>query len=123
MSRRRSTYPQRKKLQEQRLKLPLFPTTTIGSFPQTKEVRTVRAEYKAGKRDDASYESFLRTETEKAVRVQEDTGLDVLVHGEFERNDRVEYFAEQVPWFTGTKKRWCKNNGSHCVSPPTLYCD
>jgi 5-methyltetrahydropteroyltriglutamate--homocysteine methyltransferase len=123
MTRRRSTYPQRKKLQEQSLKLPLFPTTTIGSFPQTKEVRTVRAEYKAGKRDESSYESFLRTETEKAVRFQEETGLDVLVHGEFERNDMVEYFGEQLAGFAVTENGWVQSYGSRCVKPPIIYGD
>ena len=123
MTRRRSTYPQRKKLQEQSLKLPLFPTTTIGSFPQTKEVRTARAEYKAGKRDDSSYESFLRTETEKAVRFQEETGLDVLVHGEFERNDMVEYFGEQLAGFAVTENGWVQSYGSRCVKPPIIYGD
>jgi 5-methyltetrahydropteroyltriglutamate--homocysteine methyltransferase len=123
VTRRRSTYPQRKKLQEQSLKLPLFPTTTIGSFPQTKEVRTVRAEYKAGKRDESSYESFLRTETEKAVRFQEETGLDVLVHGEFERNDMVEYFGEQLAGFAVTEKGWVQSYGSRCVKPPIIYGD
>lgn len=123
MTRRRSTYPQRKKLQEHSLKLPLFPTTTIGSFPQTKEVRTVRAEYKAGKRDASSYESFLRTETEKAVRFQEQTGLDVLVHGEFERNDMVEYFGEQLAGFAVTEKGWVQSYGSRCVKPPIIYGD
>jgi 5-methyltetrahydropteroyltriglutamate--homocysteine methyltransferase len=123
MTRRRSTYPQRKKLQEHSLKLPLFPTTTIGSFPQTKEVRTVRAEYKAGKRDDCSYESFLRTETEKAVRFQEETGLDVLVHGEFERNDMVEYFGEQLAGFAVTENGWVQSYGSRCVKSPIIYGD
>jgi 5-methyltetrahydropteroyltriglutamate--homocysteine methyltransferase len=123
VTRRRSTYPQRKKMQEQSLKLPLFPTTTIGSFPQTKEVRTVRAEYKAGKRDESSYESFLRTETEKAVRFQEETGLDVLVHGEFERNDMVEYFGEQLAGFAVTEKGWVQSYGSRCVKPPIIYGD
>ena len=123
MSRRRSTYPQRRKLQEQSLKLPLFPTTTIGSFPQTKEVRAARAEYKAGKRDDASYESFLRKETEKAVRFQEETGLDVLVHGEFERNDMVEYFGEQLAGFAVTENGWVQSYGSRCVKPPIIYGD
>lgn len=123
MTRRRSTYPQRKKLQEQSLKLPLFPTTTIGSFPQTKEVRTARAEYKAGKRDDSSYESFLQKETEKAVRFQEETGLDVLVHGEFERNDMVEYFGEQLAGFAVTENGWVQSYGSRCVKPPIIYGD
>jgi 5-methyltetrahydropteroyltriglutamate--homocysteine methyltransferase len=123
MTRRRSTHPQRKKLQEQSLKLPLFPTTTIGSFPQTKEVRTARAEYKAGKRDDSSYVSFLQKEIEKAVRFQEETGLDVLVHGEFERNDMVEYFGEQLAGFAVTENGWVQSYGSRCVKPPIIYGD
>ncbi len=123
MTGRRATYPQRRKLQEQSLKLPLFPTTTIGSFPQTKEVRTARAEYKAGRSDDASYESFLRKETEKAVRFQEEAGLDVLVHGEFERNDMVEYFGEQLAGFAVTENGWVQSYGSRCVKPPIIYGD
>ncbi len=123
MTRRGNRYPQRRKLQEQNLKLPLFPTTTIGSFPQTKEVRTARAEYKSGKRDDASYESFLRKETEKAVRFQEEAGLDVLVHGEFERNDMVEYFGEQLAGFAVTENGWVQSYGSRCVKPPIIYGD
>ena len=123
MTRRRNRYPPRRKLQEQHLKLPLFPTTTIGSFPQTKEVRTARAEYKSGKRDDASYESFLRKETQKAVRFQEEAGLDVLVHGEFERNDMVEYFGEQLAGFAVTENGWVQSYGSRCVKPPIIYGD
>jgi 5-methyltetrahydropteroyltriglutamate--homocysteine methyltransferase len=123
MKRRRNTYSRRRKLQEQNLKLPLFPTTTIGSFPQTKEVRAARAEYKAGKRDEASYESFLRTETEKAVQFQEAVGLDVLVHGEFERNDMVEYFGEQLAGFAVTENGWVQSYGSRCVKPPIIYGD
>src|SRR5579859_2084744 len=123
MTRRGSPYPERRKLQEQSLKLPIFPTTTIGSFPQTKEVRTARAEYKVGKRDDASYESFLRKETEKAVRFQEEAGLDVLVHGEFERNDMVEYFGEQLTGFAVTENGWVQSYGSRCVKPPIIYGD
>ena len=86
MTQRASAFPQRKKLQEQSLKLPLFPTTTIGSFPQTKEVRAARAEFKAGKKDETSYEGFLREQTRSAVQFQEEVGLDVFVHGEFERH-------------------------------------
>ncbi len=123
MTRRASPYPQRRKLQEQSLKLPLFPTTTIGSFPQTKEVRTARADYKAGKKDEGSYESFLRAETEKAVQFQEEVGLDVLVHGEFERNDMVEYFGEQLAGFAVTDNGWVQSYGSRCVKPPIIYGD
>ena len=123
MTRRTNVYTQRRKLQEQSFKLPLFPTTTIGSFPQTKEVRAARAEHKAGTTDEASYESFLRAETEKAVRFQEDVGLDVLVHGEFERNDMVEYFGEQLAGFAVTENGWVQSYGSRCVKPPIIYGD
>jgi 5-methyltetrahydropteroyltriglutamate--homocysteine methyltransferase len=123
MAHRASGYPQRRKLQERYLKLPSFPTTTIGSFPQTKEVRAARAEYKAHKMDAASYESFLRTETEKAIRFQEEVGLDVLVHGEFERNDMVEYFGEQLSGFAVTENGWVQSYGSRCVKPPIIYGD
>jgi len=123
MTRRASAYPQRKKLQEQSLKLPLFPTTTIGSFPQTKEVRAARAEYKTGKKDGPSYESFLRAETRSAVQFQEEVGLDVLVHGEFERNDMVEYFGEQLAGFAVTDNGWVQSYGSRCVKPPIIYGD
>ena len=122
-TRRTNPYPQRRKVQKRSLNLPLFPTTTIGSFPQTKEVRTARAEYKAGKRDRASYETFLRTETENAVRFQEEIGLDILVHGEFERNDMVEYFGEQLAGFGVTENGWVQSYGSRCVKPPIIYGD
>lgn len=120
---RRSPHGERKKIQQQRLKLPLFPTTTIGSFPQTKEVREARAAHKAGKRDDASYEAFLHSQTEGAIRFQEEIGLDVLVHGEFERNDMVEYFGEQLEGFAATKNGWVQSYGSRCVKPPVIYGD
>jgi 5-methyltetrahydropteroyltriglutamate--homocysteine methyltransferase len=123
MTRRTSAYPQRRMVQNENLKLPLFPTTTIGSFPQTKEVRAARAEYKAGKKDEASYESFLRAETQSAVQFQEEIGLDVLVHGEFERNDMVEYFGEQLSGFAVTENGWVQSYGSRCVKPPIIYGD
>lgn len=120
---RRTPHAERKKIQQQRLKLPLFPTTTIGSFPQTKEVREARAAHKAGKRDDVSYEAFLRTQTEDAIRFQEQIGLDVLVHGEFERNDMVEYFGEQLAGLAATENGWVQSYGSRCVKPPVIYGD
>ena len=123
MASRTNPYPERKKLQQQRLQLPLFPTTTIGSFPQTKEVREARAEHKAGKRDEASYESFLKKQTKDAIRFQEEIGLDVLVHGEFERNDMVEYFGEQLEGFAATENGWVQSYGSRCVKPPLIYGD
>ncbi len=123
MLQRGSPYPARRKLQEESLRLPLLPTTTIGSFPQTGDVRAARAEFKAGKRDLANYEAFLRAETEKAIRFQEEIGLDLLVHGEFERNDMVEYFGEQLSGFAFTQNGWVQSYGSRCVKPPIIYGD
>jgi 5-methyltetrahydropteroyltriglutamate--homocysteine methyltransferase len=123
MTHRANAYPFRKKLQEKSLQLPLFPTTTIGSFPQTKEVRAARAEYKAGKKDESSYEAFLRAETRSAVQFQEEVGLDVFVHGEFERNDMVEYFGEQLAGFAVSESGWVQSYGSRCVKPPIIYGD
>jgi 5-methyltetrahydropteroyltriglutamate--homocysteine methyltransferase len=100
-----------------------LPTTTIGSFPQTPQVRAARAEYKAGKRTRQSYEAFLREETERTVRAQESIGLDVLVHGEFERNDMVEYFGERLAGFAFTENGWVQSYGSRCVKPPIIYGD
>ena len=123
MARRRSPFSTRKELQQQKLRLPLFPTTTIGSFPQTKEVREARAQHKTGKLDDRSYEAFLKSETENCIRFQEEIGLDVLVHGEFERNDMVEYFGEQLSGFAATDNGWVQSYGSRCVKPPLIYGD
>jgi 5-methyltetrahydropteroyltriglutamate--homocysteine methyltransferase len=123
MATRKNPFPERKKVQQARFKLPIFPTTTIGSFPQTKEVREARAQHKAGKKDNASYETFLRSQTESAVRFQEEIGIDVLVHGEFERNDMVEYFGEQLSGFAATENGWVQSYGSRCVKPPVIYGD
>ncbi|HMR82105.1 MAG TPA: 5-methyltetrahydropteroyltriglutamate--homocysteine S-methyltransferase [Niabella sp.] len=120
---RTSNFEIRKQKQKQTLDLPLFPTTTIGSFPQTKEVRSWRARWKAKEIDDATYESLLHKETEKAIRIQEELGLDVLVHGEFERNDMVEYFGEQLSGFAFTENGWVQSYGSRCVKPPIIYGD
>jgi 5-methyltetrahydropteroyltriglutamate--homocysteine methyltransferase len=106
-----------------RLDLPPLPTTTIGSFPQTEDVRKARADHDKGVLDDAAYEAFLRRETERTVRWQEEIGLDVLVHGEFERNDMVQYFGEQLCGFAFTKQAWVQSYGSRCVRPPILYGD
>jgi len=122
MAKRRSSYPVRREKQRS-LGLPLLPTTTIGSFPQTSEVRSVRAEFKSGKRDRASYNAFLRDEIDRAVRLQESLGLDVLVHGEFERSDMVEYFGEQLSGFAFTENGWVQSYGSRCVKPPIIYGD
>ena len=122
MKGRQSPYGTRRERQKA-LSLPLLPTTTIGSFPQTSEVRAARAELKAGRRDLASYEAFLRAETERTIRRQEALGLDVLVHGELERNDMVEYFGEQLSGFAFTKNGWVQSYGSRCVKPPIIYGD
>ncbi|WP_423601923.1 5-methyltetrahydropteroyltriglutamate--homocysteine S-methyltransferase [Sphingomonas sp. MS122] len=123
MRERRSDHPTRIAAQAQVLNLPLFPTTTIGSFPQTAEVRHARAEYNRGNLDAAAYEAFLRAETLRAIRWQEEAGLDMLVHGEFERNDMVQYFGEQLAGFAFTVSGWVQSYGSRCVRPPVLFGD
>jgi len=101
----------------------LFPTTTIGSFPQTTEVRQWRAKFKKGELTAQEYEDLLKKETARAIKWQEEIGLDVLVHGEFERNDMVEYFGEQLEGFTFTQNGWVQSYGSRCVKPPVIYGD
>ncbi|WP_064749708.1 5-methyltetrahydropteroyltriglutamate--homocysteine S-methyltransferase [Lysobacter antibioticus] len=123
MGRRASPYPRRIALQQKRLGLPPFPTTTIGSFPQTAQVRRARAEHKAGRLDDAGYRRFLEQETRDCLKEQEALGLDLLVHGEFERNDMVEYFGERLDGFAFTAHGWVQSYGSRCVKPPVLYGD
>ena len=116
-------HSQRQLLQAKALRLPAFPTTTIGSFPQTQEVREARARHKSGKLTAHDYDAFLAAQTEHCVRVQEQIGLDVLVHGEFERNDMVEYFGEQLDGFAFTGNGWVQSYGSRCVKPPVIYGD
>ncbi|PQL95870.1 5-methyltetrahydropteroyltriglutamate--homocysteine S-methyltransferase [Apibacter adventoris] len=120
---RENTFPIRKEKQNYILQLPILPTTTIGSFPQTKEVRSWRSQYKKKQISAEQYEQLLRAETEKAIRIQEKIGLDVLVHGEFERNDMVEYFGEQLKGFVFSKNGWVQSYGSRCVKPPIIYGD
>lgn len=120
---RRSAFPLRQGEQRERLNLPSYPTTTIGSFPQTAEVRAARSAFKKGTLDQAGYDAFLEAETERAVRIQEELDIDVLVHGEFERNDMVEYFGEQLDGFAFTKNGWVQSYGSRCVKPPVIYGD
>lgn len=120
---RQSSYPARRKTQEELLNLPLLPTTTIGSLPQTAEVRKARAEAKSGKITSAQYQKFLESQTESAIRFQEELGIDVLVHGEFERNDMVEYFGEQLAGFAFTRFGWVQSYGSRCVKPPIIFGD
>lgn len=121
--RRASPHEARRDAQLSRLNLPLFPTTTIGSFPQTAEIRRARADHRKGQLDAAAYEAFLKAETAACIRKQEDYGLDVLVHGEFERNDMVEYFGEQLSGFAFTRLGWVQSYGSRCVKPPLIYGD
>ena len=113
----------RKLKQREALHLPMFPTTTIGSFPQTTEVRSWRAKFKKGELTQEQYDDLIAKETTEAIRWQEETGIDVLVHGEFERNDMVEYFGEQLDGFTFSKNGWVQSYGSRCVKPPIIYGD
>jgi 5-methyltetrahydropteroyltriglutamate--homocysteine methyltransferase len=123
MTRRTSVFADRAKLQRERFSLPSFPTTTIGSFPQTAEVRKARSAHAKGAMSEADYEKFLQEETARTIRWQEDIGLDVLVHGEFERNDMVQYFGEQLSGFAFTRHGWVQSYGSRCVRPPVLFGD
>jgi len=116
-------YPQRAALQRAALKLPPLPTTTIGSFPQTKEVRSARARLKKGELSPQDYQAFMEATIRDAVGIQERLGLDVLVHGEPERNDMVEYFGERLAGFCFTKNGWVQSYGSRCVKPPVIYGD
>jgi len=118
-----SPFAKRAEAQRARFALPAFPTTTIGSFPQTAEVRNARACHAKGGLSNAQYEQFLREETARAVLWQENIGLDVLVHGEFERNDMVQYFGEQLSGFAFTKHGWVQSYGSRYVRPPILFGD
>jgi 5-methyltetrahydropteroyltriglutamate--homocysteine methyltransferase len=123
MAQRHAAFPERRKQQAGQLGLPAFPTTTIGSFPQTEEVRKARSAHGKGTLSDGDYETFLREEAARTVRWQEKIGLDVLVHGEFERNDMVQYFGEQLAGFAFTKHGWVQSYGSRCVRPPILFGD
>jgi 5-methyltetrahydropteroyltriglutamate--homocysteine methyltransferase len=123
LARRGASHEIRRLLQDAKLGLPAWPTTTIGSFPQTPEVRRARADHGKGVLDDAAYAAFLREETARTVKWQEDLGLDVLVHGEFERNDMVQYFGEQLSGFVFTKSAWVQSYGSRCVRPPIIFGD
>jgi 5-methyltetrahydropteroyltriglutamate--homocysteine methyltransferase len=123
MGRRESNFTERATTQRKHFNLPAFPTTTIGSFPQTPEVRQARAAHAKGTLGDAEYKKFLHDETARAVRWQEEIGLDVLVHGEFERNDMVQYFGEQLSGFAFTNHGWVQSYGSRCVRPPILFGD
>lgn len=123
MQHRKQPFAVRQKHQQKILQLPLFPTTTIGSFPQTADIRKARAQHAKGALSAQDYTEFLRTQTKKAIDWQEEIGLDVLVHGEFERNDMVQYFGEQLAGFAFTKHAWVQSYGSRCVRPPIIYGD
>ena len=116
-------FAEREKIQKERFKLPLFPTTTIGSFPQTKEVKANRAARRKGEITQAEYEQFIEKKIAECVSLQEEIGLDVLVHGEYERNDMVEYFGECLDGYIFTEKAWVQSYGTRCVKPPVIWGD
>ena len=120
---RQSPFSDRQKQQVEKLQLPEFPTTTIGSFPQTKEIRQARSKWKKGELTDADYDTFLKKETEKCVVFQDEIGIDMPVHGEFERNDMVEYFGESLEGCAFTSNGWVQSFGSRYVKPPVIFGD
>ncbi|MEC4748513.1 5-methyltetrahydropteroyltriglutamate--homocysteine S-methyltransferase [Methylomicrobium sp. Wu6] len=123
LTQRQNPFPVRQEQQRAKLNLPAYPTTTIGSFPQTPEIRKARADFKRGLISEADYIRQMEQTIEFCVREQEDLGLDVLVHGEAERNDMVEYFGEQLDGFLFTANGWVQSYGSRCVKPPIIYGD
>jgi 5-methyltetrahydropteroyltriglutamate--homocysteine methyltransferase len=123
MAQRSQLHHVRKELQQDRLKLPLLPTTTLGSYPQTTDLRAARAAYKSSKMDQASYEAFLKQGIEQVIRFQEEAGLDMLVHGEVERGDMIEYFGEYLTGMVLTQHGWVQSYGSRGVRPPIIYGD
>jgi len=123
LGQRKSPYPERAPKQAALLKLPAFPTTTIGSFPQTAEIRRARSQFKSGELAADGYQTAMRAEIARSVREQEELGLDVLVHGEAERNDMVEYFGEQLDGYAFSQFGWVQSYGSRCVKPPILWGD
>lgn len=122
-SARAEPFSKRRAAQQKKLPLPLFPTTTIGSFPQTQSIRQTRRDYRRGDLSQTEYERRIEAEIQDTVRAQEALGLDVLVHGEAERNDMVEYFGEQLDGFAFTRFGWVQSYGSRCVKPPVLFGD
>ena len=119
----RTPYADRAPRQAERLHLPTLPTATLGSFPQTVQIRRARRDLAEGRIDYDRYRRYLREEISTVIRLQEDMGLDVLVHGEVERNDMVQYFAELLDGFAATREGWVQSYGSRCVRPPVLYGD
>ena len=118
---RHHRYPVRQKVQQEALRLPPLPTTTIGSLPQTKNIRVARARFRQGDIDQAAYRTTLEAETARAIALQESIGLDVPVHGEFERTDMVEFFADKLAGFALTSNGWVQSYGSRCTRPPIVY--
>ncbi len=123
MKERKSAFAERQKAQQKAYDLPLYPTTTIGSFPQTPDIRKARSDFKKGKIDEATYKAAMEQEIKDVVAFQHECDLDVLVHGEPERNDMVEYFGEQLDGFAFSKYGWVQSYGSRCVKPPIIYGD
>jgi 5-methyltetrahydropteroyltriglutamate--homocysteine methyltransferase len=123
LGQRQGAYEQRAATQTALLKLPAYPTTTIGSFPQTAEIRQARSQFRLGKLDEAAYKTLMQAEIARCVREQEALGLDVFVHGEAERNDMVEYFGEQLDGYAFSQFGWVQSYGSRCVKPPILFGD
>ncbi|MEF2965738.1 5-methyltetrahydropteroyltriglutamate--homocysteine S-methyltransferase [Paenibacillus sp. M1] len=121
--RRTSAFAERHKLQSEQWQLPLFPTTTIGSFPQTAEVRKARQLWRKGEWSQERYAAYVREQIDTWIKIQEEIGLDVLVHGEFERTDMVEFFGEKLAGFAFTQHGWVQSYGSRCVKPPIIYGD
>ena len=114
---------ERQKIQKEEFKLPKFPTTTIGSFPQTKDVKANRSAFKRGEKTEQEYVDFNKKKIAECVKWQEEIGIDVLVHGEYERNDMVEYFGESLGGFLFTQKAWVQSYGTRCVKPPIIWGD
>jgi len=123
MASRTNSFETRIQKQQARLNLPLLPTTTIGSFPQTKEIRQARQQYRSGQLSETEYQTLMRKEIDDVINKQEKIGIDVLVHGEPERNDMVEYFGEQLEGFIFSQYGWVQSYGSRCVKPPIIYGD
>ena len=120
---REAVFHVRQGIQDEAFQLPLLPTTTIGSFPQTQEVRKQRLKWRKGEINNAEYEVYIKAEVKKWIEIQEELGLDVFVHGEFERTDMVEYFGEKLAGFQFTKFGWVQSYGSRCVKPPLIFGD
>ena len=116
-------FEERERIQKAEFGLPVFPTTTIGSFPQTSDVKSARKAYRTGELSQEDYESFIKNKIAQCVALQEEIGLDVLVHGEYERNDMVEYFGECLDGFLFTEKAWVQSYGTRCVKPPVVWGD